>query len=98
VRRWLRKFGFPEPVFQYEVTLPDYGLARLDFTYPDLRVGVEADSFRWHSGRSAFERDRARISEFASLGWIVIQTTDREITRHPERVANRLRRARNQRL
>jgi len=98
VRAWLRRFRFPEPIFQYEVVLPDYGPARLDFAYPELAVGVEADSYRWHSGRAAFERDRARISEFASLGWIIIQTTAREIRRHPDRVANRLRRARARRM
>jgi very-short-patch-repair endonuclease len=98
VRAWLRRFRFPEPIFQYEVVLPDYGPARLDFAYPELSVGVEADSYRWHSGRAAFERDRARISEFASLGWIIIQTTAREIGLYPIRVANRLRRARARRL
>jgi hypothetical protein len=93
VNAWRKKFGFPTPVFQYWVKLPDYGPARLDFAYPDLMVGVEADSYAFHSGRAAFERDRARISEFASLGWIIIQTTWREIERYPERVANRLARA-----
>lgn len=93
VNEWRRRYGFPQPVFQHWVTLPDYGPARLDFAYPEVLVGIEADSFEWHSGRAAFERDRARISEFASLGWIIIQTTLREIERHPDRVANRLRRA-----
>lgn len=93
VDAWRRRYGFPQSVFQYWVTLPDYGPARLDFAYPELKVGVEADSYAWHLGRKAFERDRARISELASLGWIIIQTTLREIERHPDRVANRLRRA-----
>lgn len=98
MRWWLRTYGFPEPCFQHWVTLPDYGPARLDCAYPDLRIGIEADSYRWHSSRAAFERDRARNSEFASLGWIIIQTTKREIQRFPRRVANRLRRARERRL
>lgn len=93
VNAWRRRYGFRKPVFQHWVNLPDYGPARLDFAYPDILVGIEADSFEWHSGRAAFERDRARISEFASLGWIIIQTTFREIERYPDRVAKRLRRA-----
>jgi very-short-patch-repair endonuclease len=93
VRRWLKRFGFPEPEFQYWVKLPQYGPARLDFAYPDKRIGIEADSYAWHSGREAFERDRARNSEFASVGWIILQTTSREIDAHPERPAARLRRA-----
>jgi hypothetical protein len=98
VRRWLKRFGFPDPVFQFWVSLPDHGPARLDFAYPDLAIGIEADSYVWHSGRDAFERDRARISEFASLGWIIIQTTYREVKHHPERPAKRLRGAFRQRL
>jgi very-short-patch-repair endonuclease len=98
VRRWLRKYGFPDPVFQHWVTLPDYGPARLDCAYPELKIGIEADSYTWHSGRRSFERDRARNSELASFGWIIIQTTQAEIQRRPERAANRLKRARVQRL
>jgi very-short-patch-repair endonuclease len=93
VRRWLRAFSFPDPVFQFYVNLPDYGSSYLDFAYPDVLVGIEADSYAFHSGREAFERDRRRLSEFASLGWIIIQTTSREIECQPERPANRLRRA-----
>lgn len=87
MRRGLRKHGFPEPVFQHWVTPPDYGPARLDCAYPDLKIGIEADSYKWHSSRVAFERDRARNREFASLGWIIIQTTKREIQRFFHRAA-----------
>jgi very-short-patch-repair endonuclease len=98
VRHWLRRYTFPEPIFQFWVQLPDYGPSRLDFAYPELQVGVEADSYAWHSGREAFERDRARNSEYASLGWIIIQTTHREIERFPDRPARRLRAAFDQRM
>jgi hypothetical protein len=90
VLRWLGRNGFPEPVAQHWVDLPNFGPVRLDFAYPDKLIGVEADSYAWHSGREAFERDRARISELASLGWTIIQTTHREMKRHPGRVAARL--------
>jgi very-short-patch-repair endonuclease len=98
VRRWLKDFAFPDPIFQYFVELPDYGPSFLDFAYPQLLVGVEADSYAFHTGREAFERDRRRLSEFASLGWIIIQTTSREIEFQPERPARRLRRALEQRM
>jgi very-short-patch-repair endonuclease len=93
VRRWLAEYGFPEPVLQYSIDLPEYGRARLDFAYPDKLIGIEADSYVWHSSREAFERDRARNSELSSLGWIIIQTTAREIEKYPSRPAVRLRRA-----
>jgi hypothetical protein len=93
MRRWLMKYGFPIPVFQHWVDLPQFGPARLDAAYPEKLIGIEADSFAWHSGRAEFERDRARISEFASLGWIIVQTTSREIERYPGMPAARLGRA-----
>jgi hypothetical protein len=98
MRWWLREYGFPEPAWQYWVTLPDYGPARLDCAYPELRIGIEADSYKWHSSRRAFERDRSRNSELASLGWLIIQTTKGEIEADPLRLATRLRRARSKRL
>jgi very-short-patch-repair endonuclease len=93
VRWWLLRFGFPEPVFQYWVDLPQYGPARLDFAYPNKLIGVEADSYAWHSSRASFERDRARNSELASLGWLILPMTLREIQRYPDRPAARLERA-----
>jgi hypothetical protein len=98
VLRWIKKFGFPKPIFQYQVELPDYGPSRLDFAYPDLLIGVEADSYAWHTGRKAFERDRIRLSEYASLGWIIVQITYREIQTYPDRPARRLERAIQQRV
>jgi very-short-patch-repair endonuclease len=95
--RWIRRFGFPAPVFQHWVSLPHYGPARLDFAYPSQLVGVEADSFEWHTGREAFERDRIRGNEFAALGWIIIRTTYRELETHPERPARALRSALDER-
>jgi very-short-patch-repair endonuclease len=92
-RRWIKRFGFPPPVFQHWVSLPYYGPARLDFAYPKLMVGVEADSFEWHTGREAFERDRIRSNEFAALGWIIIRTTYREMENFPVRPARALRAA-----
>jgi hypothetical protein len=92
-RRWIKQFGFPPPEFQHWVSLPDYGPARLDFAYPRLLVGVEADSYEFHTGREAFERDRIRGNDFAALGWIIIRTTYRELGQSPERPARALRAA-----
>jgi very-short-patch-repair endonuclease len=98
VARFIRRFRFPRPTLQHWVTLPLYGPARLDFAYPRLKVGVEAQSLEWHGFRSAMDRDAARLSEFASLGWIIIQTTWHQMRDEPEPVAQRLRRALDLRL
>jgi hypothetical protein len=38
----------------------DHGraLARVDFAWPDVRLGVEADGFRFHTGRADWQRER----------------------------------------
>jgi very-short-patch-repair endonuclease len=42
---------------------------------------VETDSWRWHRGRAAFERDRARDAALAAAGWQTLRFTDRQIER-----------------
>jgi Transcriptional regulator, AbiEi antitoxin len=66
--RGLRGAGLPTPESQF-VIAEDGFYARVDFAYPDRGLVIEADSYRWHDGRAAFERDRWRISELASRGW-----------------------------
>jgi very-short-patch-repair endonuclease len=93
VRRFLRRFKLPPPEFQWWVTLPDYGRARLDFAWPGRLIGVEAQSFRWHAGHHGFEREQLRMSEFAAAGWLILRVTSDQVRRRPELVAARIRRA-----
>ena len=43
------------------------------------RVVVETDSWRWHRGRAAFERDRERDALLAAAGYTTLRFTDRQI-------------------
>ncbi len=69
----LRRHGLPEPVRQHEVTMPGGGVARLDLTYPDARLAIEADGRVWHSGRVDFTRDRRRANRLVALGWTLLR-------------------------
>jgi hypothetical protein len=91
--RLLEKAHLPPPHRQFLVTDGERAVARLDFAYPDLAVGIETDGYRWHGGRIGFERDRARVGELASLGWRVIQVTWKELDERPQNVVRRIRRA-----
>jgi hypothetical protein len=51
----------------------------VDFLWPDSRLIVEVDGYRAHSGRSAFESDRARDVELRLLGYEVVQFTWRQL-------------------
>lgn len=73
--RLLREATLPVPVVAHPMQLPMYGSARLDLAYPDRKLDIELDSVLWHLDRAAFERDRRRDAELASLGWTVLRIT-----------------------
>ena len=53
-----------KPRCQYPV-----GSFRIDFAFPDEKVGVEVDGSRWHADR---QKDQDRDNKLESLGWKVI--------------------------
>lgn len=86
----LRRFGLPLPQRQFWVSLPG-GRYRLDFAWPEQRVGLECDGWQHHGQRSAFDPDRARLAEFAAARWRILPVTWSACTRTPERVERWLR-------
>ncbi len=46
---------------------------RPDLVDHDLRIVVEADSFRWHGGRDQLARDARRYNLLVADGWIVLR-------------------------
>ncbi len=70
----IRSSGLEIPQRQYPVMLRS-GRARFDLAYPDLLLAIEADSYGWHGDRAAFDADRRRDAEAATLGWVVLRFT-----------------------
>lgn len=62
----------------------------VDFAYPALKVGIEADGWRVHSGRKAWNRDAATRRRLLAAGWTIIGVSWDELERHPETVAEEL--------
>jgi very-short-patch-repair endonuclease len=54
-------------------------------------VIVEADGFRHHGSRAAFERDRARDAHLQSLGFRVLRITHRQMKEQRSAVVATLR-------
>lgn len=71
----VRGGGLPAPAVN--VRLHGY---EVDFLWPAERVVVEVDGWRYHSSRSAFERDRRKSAVLAAHGYVVIRVTWRQIT------------------
>lgn len=72
--RILRKARVPIPQRQHIVTLNGKSF-RIDFAYPDLKLGIECDGYRYHAGRSAMDSDVRRANEFSLGGWSILHFT-----------------------
>ena len=81
--RLLEKHRFPQPPDVQRVVNVRGSIVRVDFAYPQQRVVVEVDSYRHHSGRAAWERDRARRNKLEALGWRVLHATAEQIRERP---------------
>ena len=66
-------------------------VARVDFCFPEGKLIIEADGFRWHSGRRAWQRDRTRRNQLTAMGWRVIQATWDDLTRRPNETIEKVR-------
>ena len=62
----------------------------VDFYWPDARLVLEVDGFRFHGSRAAFERDRGRDQRLAAAGFQVIRITWRQLEQEPMAVVARL--------
>jgi very-short-patch-repair endonuclease/predicted transcriptional regulator of viral defense system len=63
----------------------------VDFLFAAKRLVVEADSWRFHRTRKAFERDRQRDAILARAGYRTLRFTHRQMTTEPEEVATTIR-------
>jgi hypothetical protein len=77
--------GLPRPMVNPEIC----GL-HVDFVFAERRLAVEANSWRWHRGRAAFERDRERDAVLATAGYRTLRFTDRQIANEPASVVRAL--------
>ena len=89
----LRRTKLPSPVTQFNVTENGQVIARVDFAYPEIRLAIEADGYRYHGARNAWERDLKRRNALTARGWHVIHVTWDDIAHRPTEVVKQIRRA-----
>jgi very-short-patch-repair endonuclease len=77
-----RLHGLPTPRVNNSVVGKE-----VDFLFPEQRLIIETDSWRYHKTRHAFENDRARDVVTTSAGYRTLRFTDRQLERHPQTVA-----------
>jgi very-short-patch-repair endonuclease len=91
---FIQHFDLPMPRCQHVIaSASGEFLARVDFAYPDLKVAIEVDGYRFHSSRSDWERDRVRLSKIAAEGWRTLHITSTDIDKRSAIAADRIRTA-----
>jgi very-short-patch-repair endonuclease len=93
VVRRLLDVGLPQPARQHEIHHKGQFVARVDLAYPDDRLAIELDGFRWHAGRGPFRSDRLRRNRIEAAGWRLLETAPDDIAEVCREAAGILRRA-----
>jgi very-short-patch-repair endonuclease len=75
----VRQYGFPEPVPQDWITLPDGERVRLDLAWPRWRASMEFDPYKFHGDRDRYEKDAARTRKMQAMGWDRVRVTDDDL-------------------
>lgn len=75
----LREWGLPEP--QTNVIVEGF---LVDFWWPDARLVVELDGYRFHKDRRRFESDRVRDTKLQLAGCMTMRVTQARIEREKE--------------
>jgi very-short-patch-repair endonuclease len=75
----LRGAGLPGPEPQHRVWFGPDECVDIDFAWPDRRVGIEFDSYRWHGGRIKHDADARRELRLQARGWEIVRITDEEL-------------------
>jgi very-short-patch-repair endonuclease len=82
----LRNSSLPPYFRQFEVMTKLGMSAYIDFAWPEARLGVEADSYKWHSGRQQWQNDMERQNALAEIGWLLLRFSWWDVTRRPNYV------------
>jgi predicted transcriptional regulator of viral defense system len=83
----------PRPVFQYPLRYKGRVL-RIDFAYPQIRLGIEGDGRKDHDNPLRWDYDNARDTDLmADLDWLILHFTWNQVKYRPEWCIDRIRKA-----
>lgn len=79
----LRRYGLPEPVPQYP-----YKGRRIDFAYPELEFGIEANGVAAHAAKEDVQRNAEKANDLVE--WWVLYFTEDHVHNRPAELARRV--------
>jgi very-short-patch-repair endonuclease len=94
----LRNSAVPPYFRQFEVMTRSGTPADVDFAWPEAKLAVEVDGYRWHSGRQQWQSDMERQNALAKVGWLVLRFSWYDVTNRPEYVVRTILEAYRQRV
>jgi hypothetical protein len=81
----------PEPLVNRWVDLGDgEPPIRPDFHWPQFKIVIQTDSWKFHRSRGKYERDYRNAQRFTLAGWRPLGLTYRQVTKEGERVIRTL--------
>ena len=90
IRRIIRRRRLRAPTIQFPVTIEGQDF-RIDFSYPDVRLGIELLGWQFHGSPHRWERDLSRHNLLTNDGWTILYFTWTDITKRPDWVATEIR-------
>jgi hypothetical protein len=82
LKQLLRRHGLPMPEFQYEIWHNGTFVARVDAAYPEHRIAIEYDSYEFHLGKQAIDRDTDRRARLSAIRWNTVTFTAEAMRRN----------------
>jgi very-short-patch-repair endonuclease len=88
VFKMLTSMQVPQDLFaQYMVKVPgEQRPYAIDFAFPKIGIGVEADGAVWHDRPDFQQRDLQRDQKLANTGWRILRFKEEAIDEHPDDV------------
>jgi very-short-patch-repair endonuclease len=87
--RILKPAPAPAVSVQHQVTVDDERFY-LDFAFPEVRLGIEAQSLRWHLGEVRWKRDMQRDRKLKRIGWTLLYYPWDDIDLRPAQVLDEI--------
>jgi hypothetical protein len=82
--------GLPRPVTQCPVRISPTLVLHPDLGWPEWQVAAEYDG-SWHANAEQLHRDRQRLNQLVTAGWIVLHVTGRRLQGDPPAVIREVR-------
>ena len=87
VRLSMMRAGLPMPDLQHELRDRDGTVwARLDISYPSLKLAVEYDGEQHRLDDAQYDRDIRRLRRLTAEGWLVIRVTKADLRHRRDEV------------